>query len=195
MTNTLQSSSADNLSSLQPPVTSQTMTNAFSQAISMGMSQQSSGMGLYSQSNGMGLNQQGTSMGMNQPGIGNMLNPQQGLGSSSGQGLGMGDLSQTFGEQNQGLPFQGFMPSSQPPPHQVSSLLLLTGDSCFYSQTRLLPPKAPPPVYSSIEYNDDNSCIICYEDMMNSDSVRLECGHRFHTKVLIIMEYLVHNIY
>ena len=29
---------------------------------------------------------------------------------------------------------------------------------------------------------------------MNSDSVRLECGHRFHTKVLIIMKYLVHNI-
>ena len=110
------------------------MTNAFSQAISMGMSQQCSGMGLYSQSNGMGLNQQGTgmgmsqqgtNMGMNQPGIGNMLNPQQGLGSSSRQGLGMGDLSQTFGEQNQGLPFQGFMPSSQPPPQQVSCLLLL----------------------------------------------------------------------
>ena len=48
---------------------------------------------------------------------------------------------------------------------------------------QLAPPKAPPPVYSKIEYNDDNNCIICYEAMKNFNSVRLECGHRFHKDV------------
>ena len=45
------------------------------------------------------------------------------------------------------------------------------------------PPQAAPPVHSDVEYCDDMSCIICYEDMELLDSVRLECGHRFHTEV------------
>jgi hypothetical protein len=35
---------------------------------------------------------------------------------------------------------------------------------------------------NSIDYsNEDNSCIICYEDMKTNDSLKLECGHRFHS--------------
>ena len=47
-----------------------------------------------------------------------------------------------------------------------------------------LPPvaQAPPPVNTSSEYNDE-SCIICYEDMGQNNSSRLMCGHRFHTEV------------
>lgn len=47
-----------------------------------------------------------------------------------------------------------------------------------------LPP--PPPAVtkpSEVEYNEDNSCIICYEEMEESDSAKLECGHIFHTHV------------
>ena len=50
---------------------------------------------------------------------------------------------------------------------------------------RPLPPKAPPPFYSDVEYNDDNNCIICYEEMSDFTSVRLECGHRFHSEVCL----------
>uniref|UniRef100_A0A1X7V1V4 RING-type domain-containing protein n=1 Tax=Amphimedon queenslandica TaxID=400682 RepID=A0A1X7V1V4_AMPQE len=32
-----------------------------------------------------------------------------------------------------------------------------------------------------MEYNDDNNCIICYEDMAPSDSIALDCRHRFHS--------------
>ena len=48
-----------------------------------------------------------------------------------------------------------------------------------------LPPvaQAPPPVNTSAEYNDEWSCVICYEDMDATDSSRLMCGHRFHTEV------------
>lgn len=48
-----------------------------------------------------------------------------------------------------------------------------------------LPPvaQAPPPVHSNAEYNDEWSCVICYEDMDPNDSSRLVCGHRFHTEV------------
>ena len=58
-------------------------------------------------------------------------------------------------------------------------------------QTRLMhaPPKAPPPVFSEVEYNDDNSCIICYEDMVENNSLRLECGHRFHKTVILFYYY------
>lgn len=41
---------------------------------------------------------------------------------------------------------------------------------------------APPPVASSVNY-DENSCIICYEVMREVDTSRLDCGHRFHSKV------------
>ena len=46
-----------------------------------------------------------------------------------------------------------------------------------------LPP--PPPIVkpSEVEYNEDNSCIICYEEMDDSDSDKLECGHIFHKHV------------
>ena len=36
-----------------------------------------------------------------------------------------------------------------------------------------------------MEYNDDNNCIICYEDMAPSDSIALDCRHRFHSHVSI----------
>ena len=42
---------------------------------------------------------------------------------------------------------------------------------------------ADPPVMSAIDYDEDGSCIICYEDMIDFDSSRLNCGHRFHTEV------------
>lgn len=50
-----------------------------------------------------------------------------------------------------------------------------------------LPPvaQAPPPVHSNAEYNDEWSCVICYEDMDPNDSSRLVCGHRFHTEVCL----------
>lgn len=48
-----------------------------------------------------------------------------------------------------------------------------------------LPPvaQAPPPVHTSMEYTEEWSCVICYEDMDATDSSRLVCGHRFHTEV------------
>ena len=48
-----------------------------------------------------------------------------------------------------------------------------------------LPPVAlaPPPVNSAMEYTEEWSCVICYEDMDANDSSRLVCGHRFHTEV------------
>ena len=48
-----------------------------------------------------------------------------------------------------------------------------------------LPPVAvaPPPIHSAMEYTEEWSCVICYEDMDTSDSIRLGCGHRFHTEV------------
>ena len=48
-----------------------------------------------------------------------------------------------------------------------------------------LPPPPPPAATkpSEVEYNEDNSCIICYEEMEESDSAKLECGHIFHTHV------------
>ena len=36
---------------------------------------------------------------------------------------------------------------------------------------------------SATDYDEDGSCIICYEDMVDFDSSRLNCGHRFHTDV------------
>ena len=50
-------------------------------------------------------------------------------------------------------------------------------------QHLLIPPKAALPMFSEVEYNDDNSCIICYDDMIERNSLRLECGHRFHKTV------------
>ena len=35
----------------------------------------------------------------------------------------------------------------------------------------------------SAEYNDDDNCIICYEDMLPGDSLTLDCRHRFHNHV------------
>ena len=48
-----------------------------------------------------------------------------------------------------------------------------------------LPPvaQAPPPIQTTMEYTDEWSCVICYEDMDGTDSRRLMCGHRFHTEV------------
>ena len=42
---------------------------------------------------------------------------------------------------------------------------------------------ADPPMMSATDYDEDGSCIICYEDMIDFDSSRLNCGHRFHTEV------------
>ena len=55
-----------------------------------------------------------------------------------------------------------------------------------------LPPvaQAPPPVNSAVEYTDEWSCVICYEDMDTTDSKRLMCGHRFHTEVSEHLLYL-----
>lgn len=55
----------------------------------------------------------------------------------------------------------------------------------------MIPPKAPLPVFSEVEYNDDNSCIICYDDMMDKNSERLECGHRFHKTVSYYYNYTI----
>ena len=48
-----------------------------------------------------------------------------------------------------------------------------------------LPPVAvaEPPKSSEIEYDNDGSCIICYEDMTDEDSSTLNCGHIFHSEV------------
>ncbi len=48
-----------------------------------------------------------------------------------------------------------------------------------------LPPvaTADPPKISDIEYDNDGSCIICYEDMADEDSSTLNCGHIFHSDV------------
>ena len=32
-------------------------------------------------------------------------------------------------------------------------------------------------------YEDDNECIICQEDMKDNNSLKLQCGHRFHKAV------------
>jgi len=59
------------------------------------------------------------------------------------------------------------------------------GKGAKVRQKRPLPPVAvaPIPLLSSVEYDDEGSCIICYEDMDDIDSSRLSCGHRFHTDV------------
>ena len=42
---------------------------------------------------------------------------------------------------------------------------------------------APPITPSSKDYIDENSCIICYEEMREVDTSRLDCGHHFHSEV------------
>ena len=57
-------------------------------------------------------------------------------------------------------------------------------------QQKTLPPVAvaPPPINfpSDALYDDEGSCIICYEDMDDHDASRLNCGHRFHTEVYTV---------
>ena len=57
--------------------------------------------------------------------------------------------------------------SVQPPPRRARQLVAV----------------ADPPVMSATDYHEDGSCIICYEDMIDFNSSRLNCGHRFHTEV------------
>ncbi len=54
---------------------------------------------------------------------------------------------------------------------------------------------APPPTQSLVEYDDEGSCIICYEDMDEKDSCKLSCGHRFHTDVSIAVRFVSAEIF
>ncbi len=75
------------------------------------------------------------------------------------------------------MPMGGAFTSYAPPIHQQLQQEMVT------PKPMMVPPKASLPVFSGVEYNDDNSCVICYEDMIDYNSLRLECGHRFHKTV------------
>ena len=75
------------------------------------------------------------------------------------------------------MPMGGAFTSYAPPIHQQLQ------QETVLPKPMMAPPKASLPVFSEVEYNDDNSCIICYEDMKDHNSLRLECGHRFHKAV------------
>ena len=53
------------------------------------------------------------------------------------------------------------------------------------------PPKKPNlnPAYFPV-YEDDNECIICQEDMKDNNSLKLQCGHRFHKAVSSNVMYI-----
>ena len=57
------------------------------------------------------------------------------------------------------------------------------------------PPKKPNlnPAYYPV-YEDDNECIICQEDMKDNNSLKLQCGHRFHKAVSsnVMYTYMVY---
>ena len=62
----------------------------------------------------------------------------------------------------------------------------LSCSSAYATETTSTPVAVAPILLpSSVEYDDEGSCIICYEDMDDHDSCRLSCGHRFHTDVRI----------
>lgn len=83
------------------------------------------------------------------------------------------------------------------PKKQVANYITqLTSNSgillyCVYLQgpKYLVPPQISPPKKPNLNpayfpvYEDDNECIICQEDMKDSYSVKLQCGHRFHKAV------------
>ena len=76
-------------------------------------------------------------------------------------------------------------------PHYIimdkGQLLFSLYKAYFPSLQRRLPPVAQAPPLPSfppaMEYDDEGSCIICYEDMLDTGSSVLSCGHRFHTDV------------
>ncbi|EDO28390.1 predicted protein, partial [Nematostella vectensis] len=72
-------------------------------------------------------------------------------------------------------------PVAQAGPHRITAPPRQLNQSANSSQPPAPVPAHPPPA-ASLEFDEEDPCVICHEEMRHN-VVRLECGHRYHDAV------------